>query len=289
MLPKTSLLTICLSVTWLSPRRSWLLGSEGFVVTGVDVPSADVWWWLLSSPQTITWSHFLPQTSISDPTSCPRRPSPLHTWSQSVSIRNPEKKKVGDVWAELPVEVTAVFRQLAIKQTTSCDHNNKSSCFCSLDMFQVWCWTRRLRQEVDRLRFNMWHQFLSNCPTQGNGLGNLRERSSQLQPSQCPHGPLDSEKRGSGPLESSHVWETPSSADDSWWLNVDEGNSCCWCDSWCSVAQHVAQHVALLLCRLKPNIHPPEFTVKCVFMETNWSITLIFFAGWKPNLQITSN
>lgn len=25
----------------------------------------------------------------------------------------------------------------------------------------------------------------------------------------------------------------------------------------------------MLLCRLKPNIHPPEFTVKCVFMETN--------------------
>lgn len=26
----------------------------------------------------------------------------------------------------------------------------------------LWCWTRRLRQEVDRLRFNVWNQLLPN-------------------------------------------------------------------------------------------------------------------------------
>lgn len=125
-------------LTHMGAAQSWwrtcfgvvvVVGSSCFIVNGVN--DDDDW-----QIDFVTWIK----------ASCPGARAPLHGWKppqhsvRAVCIESPEKKKVGRMWAELPVEVTAEFRQSAIKQTAPCDHiyNNKSSCFCLFNMFQVY-------------------------------------------------------------------------------------------------------------------------------------------------------
>lgn len=90
-----------------------------------------------------------------DLTSCPGVRSLLHCLNKMFPS-NPENKKVGGVWAELPV----AFWQSAIKQTASCDHITTITTSLPASVGS----TRHLRQEVDCLTFNV-HQSFSNCLT----------------------------------------------------------------------------------------------------------------------------
>lgn len=118
-------------------------GSEA----GINVSSADLWW--------RSGFNFLSRSLISS--SLPKS-STTKCFSS-----NPEKKKVGGVWAELPVVS-------AIKQTAACDH---ITTITTTSLPASVGWTRRFGQEVDFLTFNV-HKSLSNCLTQGNQWGNLK-------------------------------------------------------------------------------------------------------------------